>query len=311
MDLLQRFKLWYYTQPPALRAVLTINVVLYLAWQLLFRHIGVTALFTGKYLALLASFPEIVYHPWQLITYSFLHTSAGLNGFLHILFNMLWLVWVGRDFEYSDGSNRFLAVYILAAIGGGLLAVLEGVLFSKTAFVVGASGSVLGILAAVATYYPTRSIGLLFIGNIRLAYIIVGFLFLDILFAGASSTAIGAHLGGALTGFLFAKAEKSGVDLHTWAGVFFPTRKRRKRSSPSPAGTSTIGRLENWLGSRDKKQQSTATIHTLPTRDEADPPVEKTKAEKDLDRLLDKISEQGIESLTEEERAFLDNESRK
>lgn len=308
MELVQRIRLWYYTQPPALRTILAINVILYLLWQLLFRHIGATSAFTTEYLALLATFPEIVYHPWQLITYSFLHLSFGLGGFLHILFNMLWLVWVGRDFEYSDGSNRFLAVYLLAAIGGGIFAVLEGVLFSKTALVVGASGSVLGILAAVATFYPTRSIGLLFIGNIRLAYLVIGFLFLDILFAGASSTAIGAHIGGALTGFLFARAERAGVDLHTWAGIFFSNRRKRSSSSRQPSGGSALGRLENWLGSKKSRGEETATIHQMPVREE---PREKSGTEKNLDRLLDKINEHGIESLTEEERAFLDNESRK
>ena len=312
MELVQRFRLWYYTQPLALRAILTINVVLYVLWQFVFRHIDITAEFVNNFLALWPALPGIVFHPWQLLTYSFLHTMTGLDGFLHILFNMLWLVWVGREFEYSDGSNRFLAVVILAAIGGALMSIFAGVIFQGNISIVGASASVLGIMAAVSIYYPQRSIGLMFLGNIRLQYLVIGFLILDLLFMGDSNTAIAAHLGGALTGFLFAKGEQAGLDLHTWAGIFFPSRQ--KKAKPFKAEGSPVQRFESWLEHRKRQKNGTsATIHTLPIRKRDDDRVAEPKPqnEQDLDLLLDKINEHGIDSLTSEERLFLDNESRK
>ncbi|NND73079.1 MAG: rhomboid family intramembrane serine protease [Rhodothermales bacterium] len=310
MELIQRFKLWYYTQPPALRAILTINVVLYVVWQLVFRHISGPALFVVDHLALHPAPGDIVYQPWQILTYSFLHISPGLNGFLHILFNMLWLVWVGRDFEFGDGSNRFLAVVLLSAIGGALLSVAASAVLGTSPVIYGASGSVLGILAAVATYYPTRSIGMLFIGNIRLSYLVIGFLVLDLLFIGSSNTAVAAHFGGALTGFLFARGERSGMDLHTWAGVFFRSRKKQ-RTTPRE-DMSAVQRLELWLERRSRKKDGhSATIHTLPVHERKEVREPKLQKEQDLDRLLDKINEFGFDSLTEEEKSFLDNESRK
>ena len=311
MELFQKFKLWYYTQPPALRAILTINVVAYLVWQLVLRHLAGPATFVYDFLALNPALPDVVYRPWQILTYSFLHTSAGLNGLLHILFNMLWLVWVGRDFEFSDGSNRFLAIVLLSAIGGALLSIGTTALLGTPRYIVGASASVLGILAAVATYYPTRSIGLIFLGNIKLSWIVIGFLVLDVLFMGASNTAVSAHFGGALTGFLFARGEKAGMDLHTWAGVFFPSRKRKNKRTKRD-DMSAVQRLELWLEERNRKKEGkTATIHNMPIHERDKEQAPKSQNEQDLDRLLDKIHELGIDSLTEEERSFLDNESRK
>ena len=68
MELVQRFRLWYYTQPPALRAILTINVVLYVLWQFVFRHVDITAEFVNSFLSLRPALPGIVFHPWQLLT---------------------------------------------------------------------------------------------------------------------------------------------------------------------------------------------------------------------------------------------------
>lgn len=308
LDIITRFKIWYAAQPRALRALLTINVVAYLAWQIVFAHVGVVNEFVYRYLALQSEWPGVLTTPWQLVTYNFLHLSPGLGGMIHILFNMLWLVWIGRDYESMHGPERLLAIYLLAGVGGGLLTVGWDLISPATFVVHGASASVLGVFAAVAFLYPHRSIGLLFIGNVRLIYLLAAFLALDLFvaFAGSSDTAIAAHFGGAITGFLFAQAQKNAVDVWSWAGIFFGGRRTGRPASRRTGNSGgPLGRLEYWLASRDKKQTARITRLENARRDEG----RVTNVQSELDRILDKISEQGFEALTPEERRFLEKAS--
>src|SRR5690606_39258347 len=123
MDLLTRFRLWYNTQPPAIRMLLTINVVLYLLWNLVFTHFAAAHAVVYQWLALTPAADVVLVRPWQLVTYNFLHTGPGLGGLLHVLFNMLWLVWIGRDHENLHGSPDLMGLYLLGGIGGGLMSV--------------------------------------------------------------------------------------------------------------------------------------------------------------------------------------------
>ena len=323
---MNQFQTWYRTQPRAIRALLTINVVLYLLWIVIFSNISATASFVYEHLALNPDIPGILFEPWQLITYNFLHLSPGFGGLLHILFNMLWLVWIGREFEDLRGSHTLLAVYLIGGVGGALLTVLLHAIFPGAemfaATVHGASASVLGVMTAVATAYPHKSIALLFIGTVRLVYVVIAFLVLDILFA--QGTSISAHLGGALFGFLFAKAEAGGADLSSWTRIFFSSprqRKQPKRASRSRATATadddlgTLARLEQWLSQRNKdsgKEQPKRRPRIYPFQSsgsEDDDPVETSESE--VDRILDKISEQGYDALTEEEKRILYEASRK
>lgn len=317
---MNRFQLWYRAQPPAIRALLTVNVVVYLLWRIVFVHIAATRGFFWEYLALNPGLSDILFKPWQLITYNFLHLSNGLGGLLHILFNMLWLVWIGRDYEQMQGSHRLLAIYLIGGMGGGLLTVLLHALFPGVAVfggpVHGASASVLGVMMAVAITYPQKSIGLLFLGTFRLIHVVIGFLVLDLLFLAGGGTSISAHLGGALFGLLFAKGEAGGMDLSSWTGFVFQRRGGgRRRSSPggrsASGGDGWLSRMEGWLASREERKeeprQREATIHPMPGRKqpEAAPP----SFEAEVDRILDKISAQGYDALTAEERRVLEEAS--
>ncbi len=306
MDFLTRFRIWYAAQPRALRALLTINIVAYLLWQIVFAHIDATHEFVRQYLALHSAWPDVLLKPWQFITYNFLHLDSGLTGLIHIGFNMLWLVWIGREYEQTHGSDRLLAIYLLAGVGGGLLTVLFDMMVGATFVVYGASASVLGVVTTVAVLYPRRSIGLLFIGNVRLVYLVIAFLVLDLLLMAGSNTAVAAHFGGALSGFLFARAERRGIDLTSWAGVFFRNGSHR-RTGPTRKGDSAIGRLESWLASRNRQEPARVT-RLQPTR-EVTTVVEDPESE--VDRILEKISEQGYEALTEQEKRILYEASRR
>jgi membrane associated rhomboid family serine protease len=309
LDILTRFRIWYAAQPRALRALLTINVIAYLLWQVIFLHIGAVNEFVFGYLALHSAWPGVALSAWQLVTYNFLHLDPGLGGLFHILFNMLWLVWIGRDYENMHGAERLLAIYLLAGIGGGLLTVAFDLITPTTFVVYGASASVLGVVATVAFLYPHKAISLLFIGNVRLIYLLAAVLVFDLLLMAGSNTAVAAHFGGAATGFAFAQAQKNGINVWSWAGIFFGGSSRQERggtrSYASTDAGSPLSRMENWLANRNKKESARITrLDTVMRKEESE-----TSPQSELDRILDKISEEGFDALTAGERRFLDKAS--
>jgi membrane associated rhomboid family serine protease len=296
-------------QPRAIRALLTINVVIYALWILVLRHIDVTAMFVWRFLALTASMPEALYFPWQLLTYNFLHLGGDFWGFIHLAFNMLWLYWIGKEYEELNGSHRLLAAYLIGGLGGGLLTLLFYAIFPGSVIVYGASASVLGVMTAVAITYPYKSIALLFIGTVRLVYVVIGFLVIDLLFIAGTRTAVTAHIGGALFGFLFAKAEASGRDLSTWTLFFFGERRRKShlRKVKPRRSDGFFERVGSWLGGQEP-EQAHEPVKPRPMTGESRPadPVST-----DIDRILDKISERGYDSLSDEEKRILYEASKK
>lgn len=330
---MNRVQTWYSTQPKALRALLTINVAVYLVWILIGQFVPAIGGFMANHLALNPGIPGVLYEPWQVLTYNFLHVGIGLGGFLHVLFNMLWLVWIGREYEEMHGAAHLMAVYLITGVGGGVLSVLlantiGGGFFPPNVPIHGASGAVLGLMAVVATKYPYKSIALFLLGPVRLVWIVVGFLVLDVLLF--SGTAIGAHMGGALAGFLMAKGMQRGMDLTSWANVLVrarsPKRGPAKTASRGPARRaataepegSLLARLDGWLARRTGRAE-TAERAAPPTMRTAPPPVTSRRrpspnvippdSEAEIDRILDKISAEGLGSLTREERRTLDEAS--
>jgi len=145
--------------------------------------IGDTERFTLiNWLAVPADLHVLLYRPWTILSYMFLH-----QDFLHILFNMLWLFWFGNIFlEYLD-SKRLLSVYLLGGISGAILYIgaynlfpaFEPVIAGSIAL--GASASVYAIVVGISAYTPEYSIGLLFLGRIKLKYIALIVVVIDLL----------------------------------------------------------------------------------------------------------------------------------
>jgi len=314
-----QFQSWYSRQPVALRTLIAINVVLYVAWQFL-RWVEPVNGFVYNVLALNTEWPGAVVMPWQLLTYNFLHLGAGLFGLLHITFNMLWLYWIGKEFEQMHGPHELLALYILGGLGGGVLSLLLGLLFFDSV-IHGASGAVLGVIMAVAILYPYKKVALIFLGTVKLLYLVLGFLAIDALLALSSSgVAVTAHWGGALAGFLCARAGQRGIDVTSWARFFFEdrSRSRGRRSSQSTRSSSKpkmgfLDRLEMWLGgdpkagpssgsSTDVKESSSSRSSPRSSRSASPSSSGNTD---EVDRILDKISEKGYDSLSEEEKRIL------
>jgi hypothetical protein len=221
-----------------------------------------------------------------------------------MVFNMLWLYWIGQEYEDLFGPGHLLAAYLLSGILGGVLSGVVHALIGQPVVIVGASASVLGVLALMATRYPHKSIMLFLLGNVRLPILVIGFLALDVLFLGSSSTAVFAHLGGALGGYLIAKASLSGIDVSSWADVFFIT------------GTvSWLERLELTLARRkqgkSKRARAMSAAEAARSAERGAPTETEVDDASEIDRILDKISASGYDSLTDQEKRTLLNASGK
>ncbi len=305
---------------------------MYVVWNVFLTHFETTAFFIYRHVALNPGFPGIAFEPWQLLSYGFLHLGAGLGGMLHIVFNMLWLMWIGRDYEELYGPGRILGIYVYGAVGGAVLTVFLHAVFPGVnlfgGIVHGASGAVLALMTLVAIHQPQKRIGLMFIGVVRLFHVVMGFIALDILFLSAGGTSVSAHLGGVVVGFLSGRAAFRGSDPTAWANVFFTdsrgsagggffsrghgssTARGREDGSRNVEGErrSIFDRLESWLGGRKEgSPDQTATIHEM--RHSSDAGVDGSSGE--VDRILDKISEKGYDSLTDREKKILLSESGK
>lgn len=250
---------------------------------------------------------KFVHQPWSLISYMFLHYDV-----MHILFNMLWLYWFGAMFHQIFGTRRFVGLYFLGGIGGALLYMLAYnvlPLFSSTeGLLLGASASVLAIVAATAVRQPDYKVGLLFFGQISLKWIAIVTIFIDVISIG-SSNAGGhiAHLGGALTGAAFALADRRGTDITAWFNRAIDrlvnlTRRRPRvkvgnfHNSPFTR-TKQQPRDDNRRQPRDDKQQDerdNGRSHTMTPAEEAE-----------MDEILKKIKLSGYSSLTAEEKRRL------
>jgi membrane associated rhomboid family serine protease len=240
-----------------------------------------------QWLAVPADFSRLLFRPWTIISYMFVHT-----GFFHILFNMLWLYWMGKILVEYLGTKKLFNLYILGGIAGALMYILSYnlfPLFRNAAFhppMIGASASVLAITVAIATLIPNYKIFIFLIGPVALKYVAGIIVLLDLLNLGsADNVAHFAHLGGALFGFIYIRQLKNGTDLGGWFADFI------EKVTPG------------------NKTPRMKVKHSRPIKDEEYNMSKKATQER-LDDILDKISKSGYGSLTKEEKEFLFNSSK-
>ncbi len=189
------------------------------------------------------------------------------GGPFHILFNMFMLWMFGSAVEAEWGDRAFLTYYLVCGVGGGITTWITGP--NSMVPTIGASGAVLGVVLAYGLMYPDRQILLYFLFPIKMKYFIWVIVALD-LFSGLNRSQDGighfAHLGGMLFGYLYLKQDWR---LDAWRRRIQGERARRQ--------------MRGY-----KKQQEQQADGTL-----------------SVDQILDKITEHGIESLTEQELKVL------
>ncbi len=252
---------------------------------------------------------QLLVKPWTIVTYMFSH-----YGVLHILFNMLWLYWLGRIFLECFTPRQLGGLYVLGGLAGAVLYLaaynLLPALESQKGALIGASASVMAIVIAISVYRPNYQIGLLFIGGISLKWIALVTVFIDLI--GIESGNQGshiAHLGGMLMGLWFGLSIKSGHDITSWinhcidALVSFFSKGNMKRNAWKPTG----GKSFNGHQESKKKNKAKAKEAGSAQSNKSQTIVDEER----LDEILGKLKRSGYGALTDEEREFLFNASRK
>jgi membrane associated rhomboid family serine protease len=223
--------------------------------------------------------PAVLFRPWTLVTYMFLHAGGA-----HLLFNMLSLFFFGPRLESRLGSRGFLLLYFLSGLGGAVFSLV----FARDAAVVGASGAVYGVLLGFALFWPRERIYIWGILPVEAWLLATLFVFVS-LYAGmnpsaGSRTAHFAHLGGLAFAFAFLKW----WEWRKGAGK----RQFQRQMTPDATSRGIVGdrvALARWKGI------SVESLHEL-NRGE-------------VERLITKAERDGPSSLTRSEREFLDRMS--
>ena len=236
------------------------------------------------WLSLPASFKLFLSRPWTLITYMFLHYEL-----LHILFNMLWLYSFGRIFLEYHQPRKLLFIYLFGGISGGLFFMgaynffpyfRHSIDFSQ---LLGASAAVIAIVIATAAYVPNHVIHVILIGPVKIKWIaLISVILYVVNLTGDNAGGNFAHLGGACWGLLYMMMLRSGYDLSSrFGGIFdllfvWPKPKRKLKVEYN------AGNYRDYGYNRSKKEQ-----------------------QEEINRILDKISTAGYDSLTVEEKEML------
>ncbi len=259
---------------PWVRRLLAANAVVYL--------LAITV-FTGPWLFETFAFSPAgaASRPWTFFTYMFLHA-----GLLHLFFNLLMLFFFGPAVEERMGGSAFIRYYAICGVGAAVFSFVIA-LFVPVAPFVGASGAIFGVALAFALNWPDAPIFVFPLPvPIPAKWLVIVLATIDLALAisGArDGVAHLAHLGGFLFGFLYLRT----------AGLLSrrETRPTERRSLARALSSKRGGR-----GGEDSSEK---------------PSSEGRNRAAEVDRLLDKISARGIDSLTEEERRFLDEMSRR
>ncbi len=266
--------------------LLVVNFVVFLV-QLASQQNPHNLLIQDKYFALSLAGIKTGYL-WQLLTFQFMH-----EGWMHILFNSLAIFCFGRSVETILGARRFLGIYFVSGVMGGVVQMLFALsIHSFDSAVVGASAGAAGLIGAftiinwresftlILYFIPVTMTGRTFF------WISVGLSMLGILTPN-SKIANAAHLGGILTGFLYARQILHG-SWPQWTGF------RRREERPRETVTTRAGEKKFWRSAPVEEEVSTDEF-----------------VQSKVDPILEKVFAHGMESLTAREREILESARKK
>jgi len=241
-------------------------------------------------IALPLNIHAFIYKPWTLITYMFTHFEV-----MHILWNLITLYWFGQILSEYTSPKKIIPLYLMGGIAGGLITIL---LFTflphfqnySDSNMVGASAGITAIIIAAATLVPNYRINMLFIGSVKLLYIALFVIFIDMLNVASHNNVGGniAHLGGAIMGYVFIIQYKRGRDWTLWIIRFFNF-------------------INGFFNNNQKSKMKVAYKKSV--SDEAYS-INKKIEQQQIDAILDKISKSGYESLSKSEKGILFNASK-
>ncbi len=294
----QRFSMF----PPVIRWLIVANVAIFIVEALILPGLAGGTIgpnrfpITHVYLALWPIDTEY-FGVWQYFTYMFEH-----GGFSHLFLNMLVLWMFGIELEQTWGSKKFLMFYLACGLGAGIIHSLVTLFMGPGAPTVGASGAIMGVSVAFAMMFPNRMVYAFFFFPLPARLAMMLFIGIDLVrgVLGGSDIAHFAHLGGALIGFLLLKTG----GLYLMGGPF---KRMKQQEQPGMEAFRTAPRPQEPVYSRGNVIDVNfreAPRHAAPRMNFGDDQAR-------IDAILDKISRQGYQSLTDEEKAVLMNASRR
>ncbi|PKP20793.1 MAG: rhomboid family intramembrane serine protease [Bacteroidetes bacterium HGW-Bacteroidetes-19] len=290
---------YYLSFSSILNKLIMINVIIYLLFVVIKLIVGITGFlfqepyftsFVSKkiiyYLSCPASFEALLLRPWTILTSIFFH-----ERFWHIFFNMIMLSVVGGIFRQYLKEKHLLITYIIGGIVGNLAYILSYNFFPvfdiavSQSIAMGASGGIMAILAAITVYRPNHKLNLLFIGPVKLIWITLFFFIIDFIsIPNGNAGGHIAHIGGALYGAI-------SVLFYVKFGFKFPTFKKNEKKRVKYATATNYSYSEKPLSDEEYNAR-------------------KVQNQKRIDLILDKISQNGYESLSKEEKEFLFQQKR-
>ncbi len=223
--------------------------------------------------------------PWALLSYQFMHADL-----MHILFNMLWLYWFGEMFLRFFNQKQMLSVYLLGGFAGAALFFITYNLLpipqAGAAVLLGASAAVTAIGVAVAVYRPDLKINLMLFGPVKLKYLVIIMIAIDFINIKTGQNVGGhfSHIGGAIFGFFFGQEIKKGRDI-----------------------TGSFTRFMDWLVGSFKSRRKTKmkVVYGTPKNErekDFNYNARKKVSQEEIDRILEKISRSGYDSLNSDEK---------
>jgi len=224
-----------------------------------------------SYLTLPAHLPTLLFRFWTPFTFMFMN-----RGLLTFIFDMLWFFWMGQIFQEYLGNKKLVAIYFFGGLGSAALFLLGCNIFpflaayKLQATVVGAPGCIMAVIVGTATLLPDYTIFLMFIGAVRLKWLVLVYVVIDILLLLDAPGESFVHLGGAFIGFIYIKQLQRGND---WSKPFeklFQPRSKLKVAVKNSGKT---------VGNRPRQEE--------------------------IDRILDKISQTGYDNLSKQEKETL------
>ncbi|TXD49034.1 rhomboid family intramembrane serine protease [Polaribacter sp. IC073] len=219
---------------------------------------------------------EFITKPWSIISYGFLHAD-----FIHLLFNMITLYFIGNLFIQYFTQKQALTFYILGTLFGGMLYLISQNYFplfeGMNTTLVGASAGISAIFIGIVTYMPNYQIKIPLLGFLKIWHLAVIWLAFDVIgLVGENAGGSFSHLGGSLFGYLYVNqaSNKKTVFSNMFSSFF------KRKEKPLKTVHKTAKRKQNTVKTPGPNQAQ-------------------------IDTILDKISKSGYDTLTKTEKEFL------
>ncbi len=229
-----------------------------------------------QYFSLTANWKVFIIKPWTFFTYAFIHEKL-----FHLIFNMLVFHWFGNLIIEYLNKNRMLFIFWAGVLGGGILYAL----FFDGNQLIGASAGIMALVIASATLLPNYEIVLAIFGRIKLKYVGIAYLVIDLLsMMGSNAGGSMAHLGGAFIGFLTIKQIQAGND---WSSIVIS--------------------INNFIDKIFTRKNKLKIVHQSEQQAQASRAV----SQAEVDQVLEKITKSGYDSLSKSEKELLFKASKK